>query len=126
MSQSAVFEKDEVRMATKRRWKQIGAAGGILFVVLQVVSQSLIQMGGSEPAFDAPAAEIETFFMNRNIQLSLIGGFLSTLSIIAFLWFLGALWARLRRHEGEPGWLSLVAFASGLAGAAAILGSGGW
>lgn len=126
MSQLSVLDRDEKSLETRRLWEQIGAAGGIVFVVLQVVSQSLIQAGGSEPAFDAPAAEIEAFFMNRNMQLALTGGFLSVLSTIAFIWFLGALWARLRRSEGEPGWLSLVAFASGLAGMAAILGSGGW
>jgi len=126
MSQSAVLEKDTVGAETRRRWEQVGAAGGIVFVVLQLASQALIQTGGSEPAFDAPAAEIEAFFMNRNVALSLTGGFLSTLSIIAFLWFLGALWAGLRRSEGEPGWLSLVAFASGLIGVATVLGSGGW
>lgn len=126
MSQLSVLDRNEKSLETRRRWEQIGAAGGIVFVVLQVVSQSLIQAGGSEPAFDAPAAEIEAFFMNRNMQLALTGGFLSVLSTIAFIWFLGALWARLRRSEGEPGWLSLVAFASGLTGMAAILGSGGW
>ena len=126
MSQSVVFNKNEVTRGTRRRWEQVGAAGGIVFVVLQLLSQALIQAGGSEPAFEASAAEIETFFMNRNIQLALTGGYLSVLSIVAFFWFLGALWARLRRAEGEPGWLSLVAFASGLAGMAAILGSGGW
>lgn len=126
MSQSAVYEQDEVRSAPGRRREKIGAAGGIAFVLLQVTGQILIQVGGSEPPFDASAVEIEAFFMNRNIPLSLAGGYLSTLSIIAFLWFLGALWAGLHRSEGEPGWLSLVAFASGLAGIAAILGSGGW
>lgn len=126
MSQSMVLNNDETTPKTGRRWEQIGAAGGIVFVALQLLSQALIQAGGSEPAFDAPAAEIEAFFMNRNMQLALTGGFLSVLSNIAFIWFLGALWARLRRSEGEPGWLSLVAFASGLAGMAAILGSGGW
>jgi len=126
MSQATVLDKEEASRETGHRWEQIGAAGGIVFVVLQLVSQALIQAGGSEPAFEASAAEIETFFMNRNIQLALTGGYLSVLSIVVFFWFLGALWARLRRAEGEPGWLSLVAFASGLAGMAAILGSGGW
>jgi hypothetical protein len=39
---------------SKRRWEQIGAAGGIVFILLQLVSQGLIQVGGSEPAFSAP------------------------------------------------------------------------
>lgn len=126
MNHSIDYAPDKETAVAKARWEQIGAAGGIAYVVLQLVSQALIQVGGSEPPFNAPAAEIEAFFMNRNPQLAAIGGFFSVLSVIAFLWFLGVLWARLRRHEGELGWLSLVAFVSGVAGIATILGSGGW
>lgn len=125
MSTSTVYEQDEVRSATGRRWEQIGALGGIAFVILQLASQALIQVGGMEPAFDAQAAEIVDFFMNRDPGLARAGAFLSVLSAIALLWFLGALWAALRRHEGEPAWLSLVAFGAGLAGTATLLGAGG-
>lgn len=110
----------------KRRWNQVGAAGGIAFVVMQLIAQALIQVGGSEPAFDAPAADIVTFFANRNSTLTQVGGFINVLSIFAFLWFLGVLWAALRQHEGESAWLSLVAFASGLLGMAVMLSGGGW
>jgi hypothetical protein len=108
------------------RWEQIGAAGGIVFVVLQMAAQALIQVGGAEPPFDAPASTIAAFFMARNSQLFALGDYLSTLSLIAFLWFLGSLWAALRRSEGEPGWLSFVAAASGLMIVAAVGGGGGW
>ncbi len=108
------------------RFFQLGAAGGILFVVLQLAGQALIQIGGSEPAFSAPADEILAFFMNRDLDLAQAGGFLSTLSLITFFWFLGAFWAALRAREGEPGWLSLIAFGSGLAGLATVLNGGGW
>ena len=108
-------------------WKRIGAAGGIGFVVLQLTSQSLIQIGGAEPAFNAPAQEILEFFMNRNSGLFALGGYLSILSIIAFLWFLGSLWSTLRSAEGDPAWLSTVALGSGLLVAAVIPSSGmGW
>ena len=56
-------------VTTKSRWEQIGAAGGILFVVLQLVSQMLIQIGGSEPPFDSSAEVIVDYFMNRNLFL---------------------------------------------------------
>jgi hypothetical protein len=108
------------------RFFKLGAAGGILFVALQLAGQSLIQIGGAEPDFNAPASEILTFFMNRELDLARAGGFLSILSLIAFAWFLGALWAALRVREGEPGWLSLIAFGSGLAGLATLLNGGGW
>ena len=107
-------------------WKQIGAAGGIAFVVLQVVGQVLIQVGGTEPAFNAAAPETLEFFETRSPRLFEVGGYLSALSAIALLWFLGSLWSTLRTAEGEPGWLSTVALGSGLVVVAvsAIAGSG--
>ncbi len=108
------------------RLEQIGAAGGIVFVVLQMVAQALMQIGGAEPPFDAPAQTIAAFFMARNSQLFALGSYLSVISLIAFLWFLGSLWSVLRRAEGEPAWLSVVALASGLMVVAAVIGTAGW
>src|SRR6266487_306344 len=108
------------------RWEQIGAAGGVVFVVLQMASQALIQAGGGEPPFGAPAPTIVAFFMAKDSQLFALGDYLSTLSLIAFLWFLGSLWSALRRAEGEPAWLSFVAAASGLMIVATVGVSGGW
>jgi hypothetical protein len=108
------------------RWEQIGAAGGIIFVVLQMASQALIQAGGPEPPFDALTPAIVAFFMARNSQLFALGDYLSALSLIAFLWFLGSLWAALRGAEGEPAWLSFVAAVSGLTIVAAVSVGGGW
>ena len=127
MTQSAVYAEDKGKSpATNGRWEQIGAAGGLVFIGLQVASQILIQAGGSEPPFNATAREIETFFMNQNPQLASVGGFLSVLSLLAFFWFLGTLWAALRRHEEEPAWLSLVAFAFGVAAMTTMFGNGSW
>ena len=109
-----------------RRLEQVGAAGGILFVVLQLIGQSLIQVGGSEPSFGASSQEIVEFFESRNTLLFNIGGYLSALSLLAFLGFLGGLWGALRRTEGEPGWLSLVAVGAGLGAVALLLGGGAW
>jgi hypothetical protein len=111
---------------SKQRWEQIGAAGGILFVILQLAGQALIQVGGAEPAFTAPAGEIMSFFMARDPMLARIGGFLSNLSAIAILFFLGTLWAALSRREESPSWMSMVVFGSGIAAVAVTLGGGGW
>lgn len=83
--------------------ERIGAIGGVLFVALQLVGQSLIQVGGSEPSFDATSQEIVEFFESRNTVLFNTGSYLSVLSLIALLGFLGSLWNVLRRAEGEPG-----------------------
>jgi hypothetical protein len=108
------------------RLEQIGAAGGIVFVVLQMASQALIQAGGAEPPFDATTETIVTFFLARNSRLFALGEYLSTLSLIAFLWFLGSLWSALRRAESEPAWLSFVAAASGLMIVATVSAGSGW
>jgi hypothetical protein len=108
------------------RWGQIGAAGGIAFVLLQVAAQALIQVGGAEPPFDAPAEATVAFFATRDAGLFAAGDYLSALSLVPFVWFLGRLWAALRRGEGDPAWLSLVAVASGVLFAAAVGAGGDW
>ena len=108
------------------RLEKVGAAGGIGFVVLQMASQALIQAGGGEPPFDATAETIVAFFMAKDSRLFSMGEYLSALSLIAFVWFLGSLWATLRRAEGEPAWLSLVALASGVLIVATVSAGTGW
>ena len=109
----------------KKRWEQIAAVSGILFLVLQFSAQGLIQVGGAEPSFNASAEEILDFFLNRDPQLFNIGGILSVFSFIAFLLFLGVLWARLHSSEEKPAWMSMIAFGSGLLSGAIIMGIGG-
>ncbi len=111
---------------SKRRWEQIAASGGLIFVVLGFAGQGLIQVGGGEPAFNAPAAEILSFFETRDQLLFTIGGYLVSLSFIAMLWFLGAVWARLQRYEESPRWMSLVAVGSALVGLAVSSATTGW
>lgn len=106
---------------------RIGAIGGILSVVFQMTGQMLIQIGGMEPPFNAGAAEIQEFFAGRDPQLAPMGGFISLLGFIPFLWFLGVLWRRLRQSEPGPGWLSVIVLGSGLMIVAVQLVSGtGW
>jgi hypothetical protein len=106
--------------------KKIGAMAAIAFPLMQLISQGLIQVGGAEPPFTAPAAEIVTFFQNRNAALFAAGGYVHILSLVAFLWFLGALWDELRKAEGGSGWLSVIAVGSGLVAASVLNASGGW
>jgi hypothetical protein len=110
---------------SRKRIEQVAAAGGIAFVVLESVGQGLIQVGGAEPSFRAPAEEIMAFFQARDDTLFNWGGYLSLLSVIALIWFLAALWAAIRRTEGDPALLAMVAFGSGLVGIASVTG-GGW
>lgn len=109
------------------RLKRFGALAGIVFPILQMVSQGMIQVGGMEPAFGAPASEIVTFFTNRSPALFELGGYMSILSLVVLLWFIGALWDNLRQAEGGTGWVSGIALGSGLVAVAVILqGQLGW
>ncbi len=113
-------------MKQTNQLKKIGAIATIAFPILQMVSQGLIQIGGMEPSFAAPASEIVTFFENRDPALFAIGNYIFMLSLVAFLWFLGVLWDELRTAEGGSGWISLIAVGSGLVVAANLAGPGGW
>jgi hypothetical protein len=97
-----------------KSFTRLGALGGIFVVVLQLGGQMLIQIGGSEPAFNAGTTEIVSFFADRNQQLASYGSYISLIALIPFLWFLGILWKRFRQSEQEPGWLSIVVVVSGL------------
>jgi hypothetical protein len=105
--------------------KKFGAIAAIAFPILQMAAQGFFQVGGVEPSFAAPASEILAFFENRDPVLFTIGSYIFILSVVAFLWFLGALWDELSTAEGGSGWLSLIAVGSGLVVAANLAGSGG-
>ena len=112
---------------SNRRWEQFGAAAGIVFVVAQVAANNLMeQPGGSEPPFLAEAPEIMAFFMRLDNRLFGLGDYFMTLAVIPFVWWLSVLWARLRRVEGSPGWLSMATLGFGLVSASQLVSGGGW
>ena len=73
-----------------RLWQRLGAACGIVYVVLLLGGSSI---GGT------------------NIQITFL---MEILAFLFFLFFLGNLWSALRRAEGGSGWLSATAFGGGL------------
>ena len=112
---------------SSRRWEQLGAAAGIVFVVAQVAANNLMeQPGGSEPPFVAEAPEIMDFFMRLDSRLFGLGDYLMTLAVIPFVWWLSVLWARLRRAEGAAGWLSVATLGFGLVSATQLVSGGSW
>ena len=106
------------------RFIKWGAIAAIAYPIMQLAAQGLIQVGGREPAFTASAQETLEFFQTRDTTLFSIGGYLSALSVIAFL-FLGALWSELRGAEEDSGWISVIAIGSGLVATSAY-NVGGW
>jgi hypothetical protein len=73
-----------------RLWQRLGAASGIVYVVLLIG-------GGS--------------FEGNTIGIAFL---VVILAFLFFLFFLGNLWSALRRAEGGSGWLSATAFGAGL------------
>ncbi|HCT77924.1 MAG TPA: hypothetical protein DGG94_16485 [Micromonosporaceae bacterium] len=95
------------------------AVAGLATIVLLFGGQAFIQVGGGEPAFDAPATEIANFFAKRDQDLFAIGSYLSVLSIVTMLWFVGGLFVLLRDD-----WRAGIALVSGaLFSAAAVAAS---
>lgn len=97
---------------------------GIATVVLIFTSQAFKLAGRSEPGFDAPLHEVAAFMNAADQTLFAVGGYLTVVALVAFLWFLGGLWARLRTLEGHPAWRSTVVVASGGVFVAVILKGG--
>jgi hypothetical protein len=98
---------------------------GLASIVLIFGGQGFAQVGGGEPAFDAPAADILAFFHSRDPTLYPIGGYLQLLGMLALLCFVGASYVSLRAREGEQPWRATVALVCGTAAVAPLL-SGGW
>jgi len=80
-------------------WQRLGAACGIVYVVLL--------LGG--PSIGGP-----------NIQIAFL---MEILAFLFFLFFLGNLWSTLRGAEGGSGWLSATAFGGGLMSVTIKVGS---
>jgi hypothetical protein len=88
------------------RWERLGAATGIVFVLLTLLALII----GAGPGADE---DIVPYFVD-NRQRELAQTFLAGLASIFFLWFLGSVWSYLRAAEGGSGRLSAVAFAGGI------------
>jgi hypothetical protein len=115
------------RSQPDKQWRTMTVAtavAGLAGVVLLFAGQGMVGVGGGEPSFDAPAAEILSFVEARDDVWYPIGSYLGVLAIVASLWFVVGLWPVLRYAEGEPAWRSLVALASGIVWVASLMNPG--
>jgi hypothetical protein len=92
-------------------WSRLGAASGILYVVLLLVGSSITGGGVEATTAEATARGFAEAAINPTLA---VGFFLEIVAFLCFLFFLGSLWSALRRAEGDTGWLSMVAFGGGL------------
>lgn len=100
---------------TGTTWQRLGGIAGIVFVALFVTD--LFTPG--TPDLSDPTAGLAAQIADERGG-HMLSVYLSSLGVMAFLVFLGALWSVLRRAEGEAG-ASIVAVLGGVVLAAMIL-----
>jgi Domain of unknown function (DUF4386) len=98
----------------RRGWQLWAAVAGIAFVVLSIVS---LAVAGDDTG-DTDQAILSYYADDTNRHQAIASLFVFLAGMLAFLFFLAGLWARLRRAEGEPRGWSAAALASGAAFAA--------
>jgi hypothetical protein len=106
---------------TGTRLRAAGIAGLAAAVLLFGGQGFILASGTAEPAFGAPAAEIQQFFETRDTALFSTGSYLMVLGMVAFLWFVCGVHTALRGSGGQHRWLPAVALASGVAAVGAML-----
>lgn len=107
--------------ALARDFRPAGIAGWAATAMLFSGVILMSSTGTPEPAFDAPAAEIQRYLETQSPTALAAGGFLFVFGLCALLWFVCGLSAALRRPGARPEWLSTVVLVSGTAAVAALL-----
>src|SRR5687768_10619291 len=95
----------------EQRWEKLGAATGIVFVVLAFASYLI---AGELPRPGDSTEQVVAYYTDDSDKI-LWSMWLFGLAGIAFLWFLGSLRSHLMKAEGGTGRLSAVAFGGGIA-----------
>jgi hypothetical protein len=114
-------------MATTLRSPRVGAAAverlaplaGVATLLLGAAGLIVLEGPADRPEADAAPRVMFAYFADRDDVI--LGSFLLALSVVAFMWFLGSLYAALRSAEGGTGRLSTVAYGGGLATAVLML-----
>ncbi len=107
--------KEKELIVSDRSWLRLGAACGVLSVVLALVGVGLnAASGGFIAPIGGSTEEIARAFANPAPTGVWVGAYLSVLAFLLFIVFAARLWVALRRAEGGSGWLSATAFGSAL------------
>jgi hypothetical protein len=97
--------------------QRLAGAGGVLFVLLWF---GHFVFSGGFPILTASKVQLAADYA-QSAGRDWTGDHMARLSIVFLLLFLAGLWFVLRRHEAGNGWLSMLAFGSGLLFAGLIL-----
>ena len=95
----------------ERQWEQLGAATGMVAVVLLVISVLGTPM---PPDLNEPSLKSAQWFKDHQDGIR-TATFIGVMASFFFLWFLGSLRSFLRVAEGGSGRLASVTFAGGIA-----------
>jgi hypothetical protein len=96
-------------------WQRLGAASGIVYVVVILAPDLIPRDQSQELRMTAAEAMAQSCATITAAQLTdAIVPISHILGYLFFLFFLGSLWSALRRAEGGDGWLSAAAFGAGL------------
>ena len=92
-------------------WARYAPLSGVVAVALLVVS--IIVTGFDSVDTNDSTQKVVEFWSDNDGQ-QVAGAFISALSLVPLLWFLGSLRSALRTAEGGTGRLSAIAFAGGI------------
>jgi hypothetical protein len=91
---------------TPSRWERLAPLAGLVFAVALAV---VFAVSNNSPDTDASTAKWASYYRDhrsRELAVSIV----VAVAVVFFVWFAGALRARLRAVEGSPGRLSNTAF----------------
>jgi hypothetical protein len=92
-------------MVDDSKWERWGALGGILFVIMVLVS---VFLPGSPPKTSDSAAKIVKFFGDNGDEIRW-AGYIGLLATIPLFWWLSSVWRLMRRGEGGAPRLAVMA-----------------
>jgi hypothetical protein len=98
-------------MKDDRRSNRIAAWSGIVFSILSLAVVPVV-LAPAPPSVGAPGAEVAAWFDAHRVGF-LVGNYLGILAFAPGFVQLAVLVARIRRAEGEDGWLSSLVFGTG-------------
>ncbi|HEV8682045.1 MAG TPA: hypothetical protein VGS09_04605 [Actinomycetota bacterium] len=105
-----------------RSWDRLAAAGGLLGVALSLGGFAVIAASGFAAQPGASTQDISRILDEGSAGVAVAGIYIDTLGSLFFILFIARLWAALRQAEGQPAWLSVAAFGSGILMVVAGLG----
>jgi hypothetical protein len=116
------FEKGEPMLDSWLR--RLGAAAGLIYVLLAVVGNEVLGGGGEAPPINASAREIHDHILANPPTAKLWGAlYVEVFALLLFIVFVSILYSVLRRSDDEHGFLSTTALGAGLVSVAVKMAS---